>query len=113
MAYYVKVRKQTADTLQLTQFRNMTADGSVLLWQADTQLTGIRSLVDATAALGGVMMTATEARAEIDGRQNAPLPAPTDARYFVAGEMTPEEEGNPVEEDEVVFEDDAVEGLDA
>ena len=35
MAYYVKVTKEVSDRLGVTQLRNMTKDGNVLLWQAD------------------------------------------------------------------------------
>ena len=35
MAFYIKVTKEVADRLHLTDIRNRTADGNVLLWQAD------------------------------------------------------------------------------
>ena len=35
MAFYIKVTKQVADKLGVTAIRNKTADGNVLLWQAD------------------------------------------------------------------------------
>jgi len=35
MAFYIKVTKEVADALDLTAIRNKTADGNVLLWQAD------------------------------------------------------------------------------
>ena len=35
MAFYIKVTKEVADRLHLTGIRNKTADGNVLLWQAD------------------------------------------------------------------------------
>ena len=34
MAFYIKVTKEVADRLHLTDIRNRTADGNVLLWQA-------------------------------------------------------------------------------
>ena len=44
MAFYIKVTKEVADRLHLTDIRNRTADGNVLLWQADVAryLTGPR-----------------------------------------------------------------------
>ena len=33
MAFYIKVTKEVADRLHLTDIRNRTADGNVLLWQ--------------------------------------------------------------------------------
>ena len=38
MAFYVKVTKQVADKMSLTAIRNKTADGNVLLWQADLKV---------------------------------------------------------------------------
>ncbi len=35
MAFYIKVTKQVADKLGVAGIRNSTADGNVLLWQAD------------------------------------------------------------------------------
>ena len=53
MAFYIKVTKEVADRLHLTDIRNRTADGNVLLWQADEA--------------GGVCLTPQAAKEEIDG----------------------------------------------
>lgn len=111
MAYYIKVRKHVAEALGVLPLRNVTSDGSVLLWQADANRTGIPVLVDAVAAMGGVLLSPKDAHDEMDGTQCRQMPAPTDARYLTT-EMTPEEEGDPLEEEEILFDDDAVEGLD-
>ena len=35
MAFYIKVTREVADKLGVAGIRNSTADGNVLLWQAD------------------------------------------------------------------------------
>ncbi len=67
MAFYIKVTRQVADKLKLTSIRNLTADGCVLLWQAD--LTGRPGLtiLEKAASVGGVCLTPQAAKKEIDG----------------------------------------------
>lgn len=67
MAFYIKVTRQVADKLKLTYIRNLTADGCVLLWQAD--LTGRPGLtiLEKAASVGGVCLTPQAAKKEIDG----------------------------------------------
>lgn len=67
MAFYIKVTRQVADKLKLTSIRNLTADGCVLLWQADlTGRPGLTILEKATS-VGGVCLTPQAAKKEIDG----------------------------------------------
>ena len=54
MAFYIKVTKEVADRLHLTDIRNRTADGNVLLWQGAKEA-------------GGVCLTPQAAKEEIDG----------------------------------------------
>lgn len=70
MAYYVKVTKQVADKMGLTAIRNMTADGNVLLWQADLNQIEGDTIFDRAARVGGVALTPQSARLETDGMDN-------------------------------------------
>ena len=70
MAYYVKVTKQVADKMGLTSIRNMTADGNVLLWQADLNQIEGDTIFDRAARVGGVALTPQSARLETDGMDN-------------------------------------------
>ena len=67
MAFYIKVTREVADKMKLTSIRNLTADGCVLLWQAD--LTGRPGLtiLEKAASVGGVCLTPQAAKKEIDG----------------------------------------------
>ena len=78
MAFYIKVTKEVADALDLTAIRNKTADGNVLLWQADV------------AGFPGVCLTPQQAKAEIDGTDN-PTEVSTPDKYKVED---PEESDN-------------------
>ena len=57
MAFYIKVTKEVADRLHLTDIRNRTADGNVLLWQ----------VFDRAKEAGGICLTPQAAKEEIDG----------------------------------------------
>lgn len=74
MAFYIKVRPAVADRMKLTEIRNRTADGNVLLWQAD--LTDIEgdTIFERAAAIDGVCLTPQDARKEIDGGLQTALP---------------------------------------
>lgn len=77
MAFYIKVTKQVADALKLTAIRNKTADGNVLLWQAD--IAGITgdTVFDRAAEVGGVCLSPQAAKMEIEGTDNpAQVPIP-------------------------------------
>lgn len=67
MAYYIKVSKSIADTLGVSNNRNMTKDGKYLLWQADLDDRLEDTIMERAAAVDGVCLTANEARDEIDG----------------------------------------------
>ena len=70
MAFYIKVTKQVADKLGLIEIRNKTADGNVLLWQADVAKFEGDTVFDRAKAVGGICLTPQEAKAEIDGPEN-------------------------------------------
>lgn len=70
MAFYVKVTKQVADKMSLTAIRNKTADGNVLLWQADLNRIEGDTIFDRATRVGGVALTPQAARLETDGIEN-------------------------------------------
>lgn len=70
MAYYVKVTKQVSDKMNLTAIRNKTADGNVLLWQADLNRIEGDTIFERAERIGGKAITAQEAKAETDGTEN-------------------------------------------
>lgn len=70
MAFYIKVTKEVSDALKLTAIRNATADGNVLLWQADVSSIDGDTIFDRAAAVGGVCLTPQQAKGEIDGVEN-------------------------------------------
>lgn len=70
MAYYVKVTKQVSDKMNLTAIRNKTADGNVLLWQADLNRIEGDTIFERAERIGGKAITAQEAKAETDGMEN-------------------------------------------
>ena len=80
MAFYIKVTKEVADALKLTDIRNKTADGNVLLWQADVASIAGDMIFDRAAAVGGVCLSPQEAKAEIDGTDH-PVQVTTPDRY--------------------------------
>jgi len=67
MAFYIKVTKEVADRLHLTDIRNRTADGNVLLWQADVARFPGDTVFDRAKEAGGVCLTPQAAKEEIDG----------------------------------------------
>lgn len=70
MAFYIKVTKQVADKMNLTAIRNKTADGNVLLWQADLNRIEGDTIFDRATRVGGVALTPQAARLETDGTEN-------------------------------------------
>lgn len=70
MAYYVKVTKQVSDKMNLTAIRNKTADGNVLLWQADLNRIEGDTIFERAERIGGKAITAQKAKAETDGMEN-------------------------------------------
>lgn len=68
MAYYIKVAKKVADKIGApVENRNVTADGNILLWQADLNIIPGETIFDRAAFVGGVAMMAVQAKAEIVG----------------------------------------------
>lgn len=70
MAYYIKVRPEVADYLKLTTERNRTADGCVLLWQADVARFPGDTIFERAAYAGGAALTPQVARQETDGTEH-------------------------------------------
>lgn len=70
MAFYIKVTKEVSDKLGLTDIRNTTADGNVLLWQADLNKIEGDNIFDRAERIGGKAITAQDAKAETDGTEN-------------------------------------------
>lgn len=80
MAFYIKVTKQVADKLNLTAERNLTADGNVLLWQADVAKFPGDTVFDRATVMGGVCLTPQQAKAEIEGT-DTPVEVTTPDEY--------------------------------
>lgn len=70
MAFYIKVTKEVADRLRLTDIRNKTADGNVLLWQADVARFPGDTVFERAKAVGGICLTPQAAKEEIDGTEH-------------------------------------------
>lgn len=81
MAFYVKVTKQVADKLGLTEIRNATADGNVLLWQADVAQFEGETVFDRASKIGGVCLYPQQAKEEIDGTTDSPVSVTTPDEY--------------------------------
>lgn len=102
---YFKVNKLVAEELNLTTERNRTKDGAYILWYADINRLG--SMVDVNGIMrriGGLELSPNEARNELYGVHNEPLPVAEDERYIlpqnkVNNAGTPAEYMKPVETD--------------
>lgn len=70
MAKYIKVTKEVADALGVTTIRNRTADGCVLLWQADLDRIEGDTIDIRAAKVGGVAMDRDVAWLETEGTDN-------------------------------------------
>lgn len=81
MAFYIKVTKQVADALKLTAIRSKTADGNVLLWQADIAGIPGDTVFERTAEVGGVCLSPQDAKTEIEGTDN-PVQVSTPEQYM-------------------------------
>lgn len=98
MAFYVKVTKEVADYLGVTDIRNKTADGNVLLWQADLNSIPGETIFEHAQSVGGVCLQPIQAKTEIDGT-DTPAEVYTPELYKPATEQLPageEEEGGDV-----------------
>lgn len=67
MAYYIKVTRAVADEMGLTAVRNKTADGHVLLWQADVARFPGATVFERASYVGGVALTPQDAKQETVG----------------------------------------------
>lgn len=70
MAFYIKVRLEVAEYLKVTSERNRTADGCILLWQADVLRFPGDTVLEKTKYAGGVALTAPQAKQETDGTEH-------------------------------------------
>lgn len=70
MALYIKVTKEVSDKLGLTAIRNKTADGNMLLWQADLNRIEGDTIFERAERIGGMAITDQEAKAETEGTEN-------------------------------------------
>lgn len=92
MAYYIKVAKEVADKIGApVENRNKTADGNILLWQADLNIIPGETIEDRAAFVGGVAMPGQSAKAEIDGTAVPPAEVTIPEYYQDKVEETPAE----------------------
>ena len=92
MAYYIKVARQVADKIGApVENRNKTADGNILLWQADLNIIPGETLDARAAFVGGVAMPGQSAKAEIDGTAVPPAEVTIPEYYQDKVEETPAE----------------------
>ncbi|WP_276879404.1 hypothetical protein [Bacteroides heparinolyticus] len=85
MAFYIKVTKEVADAFRLTDIRNRTADGNILLWQADIAAVPGETVFERAEHVGGVALLPQQAKAEIEGTEN-PASVTTPEGYKPASE---------------------------
>lgn len=89
MARYIKANVKVAECLHLEKDRNTVKDGNYLLWQADMlafgRLTELQAILE---RIGGISLSAHEARQEQDGTVTRELPAATDPRFVTGGTET-------------------------
>lgn len=69
MAFYIKTRLEVAEYLKVTSERNRTADGNILLWQADVLRFPGDTVLDKAKYAGGVALTAPQAKQETEGTE--------------------------------------------
>ncbi len=92
MARYIKANYKVAQYLHLEHDRNRVKDGNYLLWQADMLAFGrLAELPQILERIGGIVLSAYEARQEQDGTVVRELPTAADDR-FVAGKNETETE---------------------
>lgn len=94
MAFYIKVTKQVADKLGLSEIRNKTTDGNVLLWQADVAKFEGDTVFERAHVVGGICLSPQQAKEEIDGT-DTPVDVTTPDGY--QPEIKPEEKIEEVE----------------
>ncbi len=102
MARYIKANPKVAKYLHLENDRNQVKDGNYLLWQADMLTFGkLTELPEILEKIGGIALSAHEARQEQDGTVCRELPTATDSHFAIekveestSGEQQPEESSN-------------------
>src|SRR5699024_293884 len=87
MAFFIKVTKEVADRLHLTGIRNKTADGNVLLWQADVARFPGDTVFERAKEVGGICLTPQAGKEEIDGTDH-PVEVFTPASWGESSEGT-------------------------
>ena len=99
MARYIKANPKVAQFLRVENDRNQVKDGNYLLWQADILPLGrLTDLPQILEQIGGIALTAHEARQEQDGTVVRELPTATDPRFVVEkDETTAEDEAKSIE----------------
>lgn len=103
MAFYIKVTNEVAEALGLTSDRNRTADGNVLLWQADVAGVSGETVFERAASVGGVCLTPQQAKAEIEGVEEPVLVHTPDEYKPISEDNTDISEG--ADEDQAQLED--------
>ena len=124
MAYYIKTEKKVADKIGApVDYRNRTADGKILLWQADLLLIPGDTILDKAAFVGGAALSPIQARDEIDGTCGEPaavfipeyyadkVETPDHSAETKPSEQTPEEEQPAPEQEPSVEETENVKPL--
>ena len=96
MAYYIKATVEVADKLGVTEIRNKTADGNVLMWQADVAGMPGETVFERAAYVGGAYLTMQEAKEETDGTAEEPKPVYT-PEYFKPETVPPTDIEQPDE----------------
>lgn len=102
---YYKVNRLVAEELNLTTERNRTKDGAYILWYADiNRLGSMADIGGIMRRIGGLVLSPNEARNELYGVKNTPLPVAEDERYILPQDKvnnvgTPAEDMKPDETD--------------
>ena len=93
MARYIKANPKVAKYLHLENDRNRVKDGNYLLWQADILPFGrLTELPEILERIGGIALSAGEARQEQDGTVTHELPEATDEAFKIVVIKQPEKE---------------------
>ncbi len=79
---YIKANSKVAGHLGLTADRKQLPDGSYLLWQFDLMPLGGNN-DETIERVGGVGLTAQQAKEEASGASCRPLPVATDPQFVI------------------------------
>lgn len=95
---YYKVNRLVAEELNLTTERNRTKDGAYILWYADiNRLGSMADIGGIMRRIGGLVLSPNEARNELYGVKNTPLPVAEDERYILPQDKV-NNSGTPAED---------------